>query len=104
MQDMTAKVADSPKGWTLPSKDQIDSLSGGIDGGSSTYVSSFSPVTGGGYYNAALFNETTHGYWWGNAANNDKLRYRLGYTSGNLHTYNGSGRFGGSYIRCIQAS
>ncbi|MBR3252585.1 hypothetical protein IKF84_00730, partial [Candidatus Saccharibacteria bacterium] len=46
-----------PKGWTLPAKTQIDSLSGGSS--STAYVNSFSPVLGGDYINGTLNSEST---------------------------------------------
>ena len=101
MQDMTAKVVTNPKGWTLPSKDQIDTLSGGSS--SSTYVPNFLPVLGGYYYNGTLNNESTHGYWWGSTAYNGAERYILLYYGSNLYTSNYYRRIG-LYVRCIQAS
>ncbi|MBR3252473.1 hypothetical protein IKF84_00120 [Candidatus Saccharibacteria bacterium] len=103
MQDMTAKVADNPKGWTLPSNDQMDSLSGGTESGSNTYVPNFSPVLGGDYLNGKLYNESTYGYWWGSTAYNGAYRYSLGYNGSSLYTSNRV-RNDGYYVRCIQAS
>ena len=106
MQDMTAKVADSPKGWTLPSQTQLDSI-GGPDVGSAIYINIFSPALGGNYRNAVLDNESKYGYWWGSTAFNGAVRYRLGYDGSNLYTGRSSlygRRNDGLYIRCIQAS
>ncbi|MBR3252950.1 hypothetical protein IKF84_02665 [Candidatus Saccharibacteria bacterium] len=86
----------------MPSKTQIDSLSGG-DSGSITYVSNFSPVLGGRYRNGMLDNESTHGRWWGTTAYNGPVRYHLSYTGSSLYTGNGT-RDIGLYVRCIQAS
>ncbi|MBR3252846.1 hypothetical protein IKF84_02130 [Candidatus Saccharibacteria bacterium] len=102
MQDMTAKVADSPKGWTLPSKDQMDTI-GGASPGSNTYVPIFPPVLGGTYDNGTLRNESMYGYWWGSTADNGTRRYRLIYNGSSLYTYF-SNRYVGLSIRCIQAS
>ncbi|MBR3253015.1 hypothetical protein IKF84_03010, partial [Candidatus Saccharibacteria bacterium] len=99
MQDMTAKVADSPKGWTLPSDTQIQS----IGDGTSTYVSSFSPVLGGAYVNGTLYSESTYGYWWGSTASSGVGRYFLYYNGSSLST-SGNRRTYGVYVRCIQAS
>ena len=106
MQDMTAKMVTNPKGWTLPSKAQIDSLSGGSGdetGGSSIYVPNFSPVIGGNYHGGALHAESTAGYWWGSTTSNSALRYSLYYNTSVLYTGNYN-RNRGNYIRCIQAS
>ncbi|MBR3252763.1 hypothetical protein IKF84_01695 [Candidatus Saccharibacteria bacterium] len=101
MQDMTAKVADTPKGWTLPSVDQVRTI--GPDAHSVTYVSSFSPVRGGNYNNGTLGNEFTHGVWWGSTVYNVAQRCGLYYDSSSLYTSH-SRRSNGSYVRCIQAS
>ena len=89
-----------PKGWTLPSRVQTRSIGPGA--GSSTYVSSFSPVLGGDYGNATLDNESTHGYWWGSEAYNGARRYYLNYNGSSLYTSYGS-RYYGRYVRCVQA-
>ena len=90
-----------PKGWTLPSRVQTRSI--GPSAGSSTYVSNFSPVLGGYYSNGTLYNEDTHGYWWGSTAYNGALRYYLGYNGSSLYTGNGYRRHVGVYVRCVQA-
>ena len=91
----TVKATESvcPKGWTLPSKSQIDSQRN---------VASFSPILGGTYGNGRLNNEATHGLWWGSEAYNGATRYSLSYNGGNLH--NGYYvRNNGFYVRCVQA-
>ncbi|MBR3252555.1 hypothetical protein IKF84_00560, partial [Candidatus Saccharibacteria bacterium] len=100
----TATQSICPKGWTLPSKDQINSLSGGEYPGTITYVSSFSPVLGGRYGYGTLYDESTHGHWWGSTAYDGARRYYLNYNGSNLHTNGYGRRFGGIYVRCIQAS
>ena len=80
-----------PKGWTLPSKTQIDGQRN---------VSSFSPVLGGLYVNGSLYNESTDGYWWDSTAYNSAIRYRLSYNGSSLYTGNG-GRHDGFYVRCV---
>ena len=89
-----------PKGWTLPDTMQTRSI--GPNSGSTTYVSSFSPILGGNYYNGTLTNEATHGYWWGSEAYNGARRYLLNYDGSSLYTSNGR-RYFGYYIRCVQA-
>ncbi|MBR3252625.1 hypothetical protein IKF84_00945, partial [Candidatus Saccharibacteria bacterium] len=90
-----------PKGWTLPAKTQIDSLSGGSS--STAYVNSFSPVLGGDYINGTLNSESTVGYWWSGTAYNDAGRYYLRYEGSSLYARNAR-RSSGIYVRCIQAS
>ncbi|MBR3252647.1 hypothetical protein IKF84_01055, partial [Candidatus Saccharibacteria bacterium] len=92
-----------PKGWTLPSKSQMNSIGGDWPSGNATYVSNFSPVLGGNYANGIFFNEFTHGRWWGSTVSNDLARYNLDYDGSFLTTLN-YGRRDGLYIRCIQAS
>ncbi|MBR3252550.1 hypothetical protein IKF84_00535 [Candidatus Saccharibacteria bacterium] len=101
MQDMTAKVVESPKGWTLPSVEQSRSI--GPDAGSATYVSAFSPVLGGYYANGTFYDGSVYGYWWGSISRNGAVRYVLSYNGSILYN-NNRGRNYGFYIRCIQAS
>ena len=98
----TATQSICPKGWTLPTQTQIDSLSGGSS--STTYVGSFSPVLGGRYSNGTLHNESTRGLWWGVTAYNGVFRYILGYNGSSLYTYKDALRCYGYYMRCVQAS
>ena len=91
-----------PKGWTLPSKKQIDSVGGG-GGGSSIYVPAFSPVMGGNYVVGNLQNENIGGFWWSSTAYDGARRQRLQYTGSNLATYYNGQRYQGFYIRCVQA-
>ncbi|MBR3252960.1 hypothetical protein IKF84_02715 [Candidatus Saccharibacteria bacterium] len=87
-----------PKGWSLPTPIQTRII--GPDVGSSTYISSFSPVLGGRYGNGILNYESTRGFWWGNTASTGAERYILAYNGSVLYT--GSGvRTNGFYIRCV---
>ena len=87
-----------PKGWTLPTVAQTRSI--GPDAGSTTYVSSFSPVLGGYYDNGTLNLESTRGYWWDSTVYNGAIRYLLGYNGSSL--YNGGNlRYYGFYVRCV---
>ena len=90
-----------PKGWVLPTKVLIDSI-GGERPGSSTYISSFSPVLGGRYYSGTLNDEAVRGYWWSSTAQNGARRYYLVYNSSDLYTSYDYRRTGNS-IRCVQA-
>ena len=98
----TATQSICPKGWTLPSQTQIDSLSGGSS--STAYVGSFSPVLGGGYGNGTPYAESMHGYWWGSTAYNGAARYYLLYNGSSLYTSGNYRRSDGLYVRCVQAS
>ncbi|MBQ3293026.1 hypothetical protein IJG93_01815 [Candidatus Saccharibacteria bacterium] len=90
-----------PKGWTLPSDRQIDSIGG--EEPTATYIPNFSPVLGGYYDTGSLHEKTTYGGWWGSTANSAR-RYYIGYNGSSLYTGNAGYRDAGSYIRCIQAS
>ena len=91
----TVKATESvcPKGWTLPSKSQIDSQRN---------VASFSPVLGGRYDNGTLDNEAARGIWWGSEAYGGARRYSLYYNGSSLYTGTGY-RLSGRYVRCVQA-
>ena len=91
----TDKATESvcPRGWTLPSKTQIDSQ---------TDIASFFPVLGGSYGNGTLDNEATRGSWWGSEAYDGAVRYRLSYDGSSLSTRSGR-RHVGYYVRCVQA-
>ena len=99
----TAPATESvcPKGWALPAKTQIDSLSGGS--GSTAYVGSFSPVRGGHYVNGTLYDEATNGFWWGSEMYNSSRRYYLNYSGTKLYTHYYADRYTGLYVRCVQA-
>ena len=89
----TATESICPKGWTLPSKKQIDA---------NRDTASFSPVLGGGYRNGTLYNEGTYGLWWGSTAYSGALRYGLRYNGSSLYT-GYDYRHNGLYVRCVQA-
>ena len=97
----TATQSICPKGWTLPAKTQIDSLSGGSS--SAAYVGSFSPVLGGYYADGTLYAESTRGFWWSSTVVGSVEQLSLDYKDNNLHT-GGKPRRYGVYIRCVQAS
>ena len=83
-----------PKGWTLPSKAQVDS---------NKNIAAFSPVAGGDYTNGNIYNVSTQGRWWANEASNGALRVRQMYDGNSLYTSVAS-RYSGFYIRCVQKS
>ena len=87
----TATESICPKGWTLPSKKQLDN---------NRNTANFAPILGGLYGNGALYYEATVGSWWSSEVYNNTLRYRLYYNGSNLSTGR-YGRDGGLYIRCV---
>ena len=101
-----AQYSICPKGWTLPSQSQIESLGGAYGGsGSTTYVSAFSPVYSGNYYNGSLRNtgSTGVGYWWSSTASSSTGRYCLFYYGGSLGV-SGYDRYNGFPVRCVRSS
>ena len=91
-----AKESICPKSWGLPTTKQISNISGG----GATYVDSFSPVTGGLYYDSELRYET-RGYWWGSEAYTNVFRYYLRYNDDNFYTSHSSDFAAANYIRCV---
>ena len=89
----TATESVCPKGWTLPSKKQIDN---------NKDTANFNLVLGGYYNNGTLLNESTNGFWWGSKAYNGARQYYLDYYDSSLYTSHGT-RPNGVYVRCVQA-
>ena len=87
-----------PKGWTLPSKVQTDSISEGFS--SATYIPDFSPVLGGYYSNSTLYSKGTDALWWDSTAYDGVRRHGLYYYDGELRA-NRAYRHSGYYIRCV---
>ena len=85
-----------PKGWRLPTGSRFNSITG------TSYISAFSPVTGGRYDNGSL-DDTSYGYWWTSAASSSTYQNSLGYNGSSLYTSNDS-RYLGLYVRCIRFS
>ena len=62
-----------PKNWRLPTNSE--------QSGITSYVSAYSPVASGNYYNGSLTN-TGYGYWWSSTSASASNRYIL-YFDGN---------------------
>ena len=85
-----------PKGWRLPTQSDFADIRG------TAYVSAFSPVHSGYYYDGSL-NNTSYGYWWSSTAYNRYYQYGLYYHGSSLDTGN-FGKYSGYYVRCIRSS
>ena len=85
-----------PKGWRLPTGSEFNTITG------TSYISAFSPITGG-LYNLGSLTLTGRGYWWSSTAYNNYYQYRLYYNGSSLDTGNG-GKSHGCYVRCIRSS
>ena len=87
-----------PAGWRLPTNDEQVTI-----GNSSTaYVSAFSPVYSGYYFNGSPRDVGSFGFWWSSTAYDGTARYNMYYTSGYLHSSNFSYRNLGYSVRCIR--
>lgn len=86
-----------PKGWRLPTKTEFDGING------TSYISAFSPVTGGFYgYGSLVY--TSYGYWWSSTAYDSSDQYRLYYDGSSLDTGRNYNKYTGYYVRCIRSS
>ena len=84
-----------PKGWRLPTDNEINSIT--------DYVSAFSPVYSGSYYDGSPDNSGSSGYWWSATANGSNLQNFLYYESGTL-SVRGDYKSVGQSIRCVRSS
>ena len=84
-----------PKGWRLPTNSEQSGITG--------YVSAFSPVYSGRYYNGSLLNTGSVGDWWSATAFSSTYQYNLYYYSGSLYTNYGDKSYGFS-VRCIRSN
>ena len=86
-----------PKGWRLPTNSEFGTITG------TSYISAFSPVTGGYYGNGSL-RTTSSGYWWSSTAYNSNSQYYLYYNGSSLYTSYNFYKNRGFYVRCIRSS
>ena len=92
-QDATQDIC--PRGWRLPTNSE--------QSGITSYVSAFSPVLSGSYYNGTLYNTGSNGIWWSATVRTSITQYLLRYSSGSLNTSFEFTRHGYS-VRCIRSS
>lgn len=86
-----------PKGWRLPTYNEFSGIT------DTSYISAFSPVTGGFYSDGWLLN-TRIGYWWSSTAHDSSYQYNLRYNGSNLYTSANNSKNLGYYVRCILSS
>ena len=87
-----------PKGWRLPTRSEFSGITG------TSYISAFSPITGGYYMGGSLSNIST-GFWWSATAFASNNQHNLRYNGSSLYTsISGSGNDFGFYVRCIRSS
>ena len=92
-QDATQSIC--PAGWELPTFDEMNGIT--------SYVSAFSPVYSGYYYNGSLSGTGSYGDWWSATANRSNGQYYLLYRNGSLKTSNDDKSYGDS-VRCVRSS
>ena len=85
-----------PKGWRLPTNSEISAITG------TSYISAFSPVTGG-YYNNGSLSSTSSGFWWSSIPQSGPWQFFLYYEDSSLKV-NINARSFGFYMRCIRSS
>ena len=90
-QDATQDIC--PKGWELPTLDQLNGIT--------NQRSAFSPVYSGIYNYGSLVTVGSYGYWWSATAYVSNLRYSLHYNRGSLDTSYDS-KDSGFSVRCIR--
>ena len=95
LQTMDATQDICPKGWRLPTYDEMNGII--------NYASAFSPVYSGYYSLGSLSNSGSSGYWWSATAYDRTRQYYLYYYSGNLDTGYNTGNYGYS-VRCIRSN
>lgn len=96
-----------PKGWTLPSADQLYSLTDGSGNLSGQYFSVFSPFTRGYFYNGILNNSTSisqsYSIYWSSTANSSHGRFSLqAKSTGTLGIIQNSDPAFGAFVRCVR--
>ena len=92
-QDATQSIC--PAGWELPTFDEMNGIT--------SYVSAFSPVYSGYYYDGSLSGTGSYGDWWSATANRSNGQYYLLYRNGSLKTSNDDKSYGDS-VRCVRSS
>ena len=90
-----------PAGWRLPTNSEFSGIT--------NYVSAFSPVYSGSYYNGSWHDSGYEGQWWSSTAlpSNGEIQYYLEYDDGVLRTSssrNNVGKGRGYSVRCIHSN
>lgn len=93
---MDATYDICPTNWRLPTYTEHNSITG------TSYISAYSPITGGNYNNLGQLNSSTYGYWWSSTAYDESSQYRLWYHENNrLGAASGFPKTMGFYVRCV---
>ena len=93
---MDATYDICPTNWRLPTYTEHNSITG------TSYISAYSPITGGNYNNLGQLNSSTYGYWWSSTAYDESSQYRLWYyENSRLGAASGFPKTMGFYVRCV---
>ena len=87
-----------PKGWRLPTYDEMRGITG-----ITSYVSAFSPVYSGSYGDGSLSYTGSYGFWWSATALSIASQYYLYYNSGSLKTGIFYVKYFGFSVRCLRS-
>ena len=93
-----AKQDICPKGWRLPTLNETSGIIG------TSYVSAFSPVYSGNYYDGLLVDTGSSGYWWSATASDYILQYILRYRNDILSASSDYDKDYGNTVRCIRSN
>ena len=88
-----------PKGWRLPTLNEMKGIA--------SYASAFSPVYSGSYSNGSLYYTGSGGYWWSATAYGTTIQFIMGYSDGSLDihdTNSGYRKNLGLSVRCIHSN
>ena len=87
-----------PKGWRMPSLDEMNGIIGHVD--------AFSPVASGYYGGGGLSLVGSSGEWWSSSEDGFFLQYQLLYNvnDNSLYTYDDTDRSIGISVRCIRSN
>ena len=82
-----------PAGWRMPSYNEA--------GGMTSYLSEFSPTSGGYYIGGKKIQTATGNFWTSTPGNATNRRYSIQFSNDAMSLAPNFGRDGGVYVRCI---
>ena len=91
-----------PKGWTLPSRSQFQTLIDNGLSGSNFMNAPYYLLRGGYLYDSSLDGAGSAGFYWSSTPYGSSSAYVLGFDSGGVDAY-GARRYGGRSVRCVAA-
>ena len=91
-----------PKGWTLPSRSQFQTLINNGLSGRNFMNAPYYLLRGGNLSSSSLSGAGSYGYYWSSTPNGSSNAYLLNFYSGNVTT-NDYYRYNGRSVRCVAA-